>query len=368
MGGNACQSSDDRWFYHIHVFHYKDGRYSWIWLCSMFTFANVLGAILLLRWNKNGLGLIAISAILFSIVYVFILHIGIYSFLPFVGAVIFLWLILQIRKKEKSAWSQLDKGWDYKHCRHIYQIFAVVELILFILTLIAFGSNQEKLPNIEPMPVVKDSVVIDRQMPIEKQEKKINLAADSVKPELSRTKQTNDMTTQESTSSQAHSLEYAAKYLDTHTVWLESEMSRYPELRNLNKELYRRFKTGRFRMHGKICSASKKLKRIEMYFTELERLCDREGLHPHEIRRFLHLKIDPTHVRPDEIIMSLREAIERTKMYRKKRNNSTEYNNKMDSIQNDERARRKRIQKEIDEYKKMVSDSIRNTTPTFGLG
>lgn len=31
-------------------------------------------------------------------------------------------------------------------------------------------------------------------------------------------------------------------------------------------------------------------------------------------------------------------------------------------------VRKKRIQKEIDDYKKLISDSIKDVTPTFGLG
>lgn len=326
----------------------KTGDTLGLGLCSMFAFANILGAILLLRWNKSGLGLIAISAILFSIVYIFILHIGTYSFLPIVAfissnccAVIFLWLILQIRKNGKSAWSQLDKGWDYKHCRHIYQIFTVGELILFILTLIVFGSNQSKQTNTEPTPVLEDTVVIYRQAPIEKQETNINLAADSKESaDSSRIKPVKEKITKEIDSAKVPSLKDAAKYLDTHNIWLESEMSQYPDLRNLNKELYRSLETGRFHVPTKISTASKKLKRIEMYFKELEMVCQKEGINPQEISRFLHLKINPSRIRPDEILMRLKKAIARTKMSREKSKNKTKYDNTMDSIQIDEKRRR----------------------------
>lgn len=70
-------------------------------LCSMFTFANVLGAILLMRWNKNGIILMAISVILLSIVYGYVLNYWIVESIPFIGAVAFLWLILLIRNVHK---------------------------------------------------------------------------------------------------------------------------------------------------------------------------------------------------------------------------------------------------------------------------
>lgn len=43
-------------------------------------------------------------------------------------------------KNGVSAWSQLQSGWDGKHCRHLYQLFAAISAVLFILTMIAFGN------------------------------------------------------------------------------------------------------------------------------------------------------------------------------------------------------------------------------------
>lgn len=157
-------------------------------LCSMFTFANILGSILLLRWNKNGLGLIAISVILLSIVYAYVLHLGLISTIPFLAAVFLLWLILQIRKSGKSAWSQLKSGWDSKHCRHIYQVFAVIELILFILTLIAFGNHKGKMRNPDPILISHDTIVNEKQEQLEKILPDLDSVSDSVKTETSNNK------------------------------------------------------------------------------------------------------------------------------------------------------------------------------------
>lgn len=70
-------------------------------LCSMFTFANVLGAILLMRWNKYGLGLTVVSVSLLSIVYAYVLNLGLIPTIPFFVAIFLLWLILQIKKKRQ---------------------------------------------------------------------------------------------------------------------------------------------------------------------------------------------------------------------------------------------------------------------------
>lgn len=201
-------------------------------LCSMFTFANVLGAILLMRWNKNGISLIAISVILLSIVYGYVLNYWIVKTIPFIGAVAFLWLILQIRKGGKSAWSQLKSGWDSKHCRHIYQIFAVTELILFILTLIAFGGNKSKQPIPEPTPVLEDTIVIAKQNPVENISRDSIPVTDSIKVESPDVDQPNKKTeadvadqvkqseskTNLEKSPNTYSLDDAARYLDIHNV------------------------------------------------------------------------------------------------------------------------------------------------------
>lgn len=218
-------------------------------LCSMFTFANVLGAILLIRWNKNGISLIAISAILFSIVYGYVLNYWVIETIPVIGAVAFLWLILQIRKGGKSAWSQLKSGWDGKHCRHIYQLFAVVELILFVLTLFAFGGTKGKQPKTEPITVLQDTIV-------EKKKTAENVSIDSIPvaessstenptiktpndksdiDEVNRPTQNDNKTNPEKSPKKSYSLDDAAKYLDTHKVWTVSEMNQYPELNNLCK-------------------------------------------------------------------------------------------------------------------------------------
>jgi len=80
--------------------------------------------------------------------------------------IIIWWAILQIKKNGKSAWSQLESGWDYKHCRHIYQIFSITAIVLFVLTLIAVGQEhnnpyEDILSDYEAVEVEEDTVAVE---------------------------------------------------------------------------------------------------------------------------------------------------------------------------------------------------------------
>lgn len=373
-------------------------------LCSMFTFANVLGSILLLRWNKNGLGLISVSVILLSIVYSYVLHFWIVETIPFIIAVIFLWLILQIRKGGKSAWSQLKSGWDGKHCRHIYQIFAVMELVLFILTIIAFGGDKGKQQNPEPTPILQDTIVMEKQNPIENVAKDSMPVNDSVKtirtdtvsnkkPSLvspDKKKPEENKATPEKSSQKTYSLDDAAKYLDTHKVWVVSEMKQYPDLRNLSKLMEQSLYTCRNQLPSALVSKSQRLKEISKLLKEIEyryRGNDDKRIMS-RLRSKSHRFVSSDKIEPYQIRNLLREILDEARSYDKKKkstgdepSNGTptkEKSAKKRSIgadtpnvkddANSKAARKKRIQKEIEDYKKMVSDSVMNATPSFGLG
>lgn len=110
-------------------------------ICSIFGVINVLGAILLMRWNKTGFYLFLVSSLICTVVNVFVLKMSAATAISSVFAIVIWWAILQAKKDGVSAWSQLETGWDYKHCRHIYQIFSITAIILFVLTLIAVGQE-----------------------------------------------------------------------------------------------------------------------------------------------------------------------------------------------------------------------------------
>lgn len=354
-------------------------------LCSMFTFANVLGSILLLRWSKNGLGLIAVSAILLSIVFSYVLHFWIVETIPFIIAVIFLWLILQIRKGGKSAWSQLKSGWDGKHCRHIYQIFAVVELILFILTIIAFGGKNGNQDNPAPTPVLYDTIVVEKQDPVKDISHDSIPATDTVKKERPvidskdqkpsietpiNKKPSENNATPETSSQKTYSLDDAAKYLDTHNVWVESEMNHYPDLHNIRKHIGHSLVTCRNQLPSSLVSKSKRLNEISKLFSEVEHLSivhnDKRIMS--RLRKNYHRFASSDKIEPYQICNLLRETIDKTRSYdRREKSTGGEPSNTTPSNENSAKkrsiggaspngkddtdsiaARKKRIQKEID--------------------
>lgn len=114
-------------------------------LCSILGVINILGAILLLRWRKPGFYILLASTILCIFVNLFLLKAlyvpGIISFVTFVS----LWLSLSAEtgEYEISTWSQLESGWDYNRNRHIYQLFSIICIALFILTIIAIGKERK---------------------------------------------------------------------------------------------------------------------------------------------------------------------------------------------------------------------------------
>lgn len=110
-------------------------------ICSILGAVNVLSAILLLRWNKIGFYMMMASSIMTIVVNLCVLKTEPIAAIGSLIAILIWWAILQMKKKGVSAWSQLRSGWDVKHCRHLYQLFAGVGGVLFLLTLIAFGQE-----------------------------------------------------------------------------------------------------------------------------------------------------------------------------------------------------------------------------------
>lgn len=128
-------------FYAVSMFNVGTGEMALgFGLCSIFGVVNVLSAILLLRWNKVGFYIMVVSSIMAIIINIFVLKMEPVTMVGSLFAIIIWWAILQMKKDGVSAWSQLQSGWDGKHCRHLYQLFGIIAAILFILTLIAFGN------------------------------------------------------------------------------------------------------------------------------------------------------------------------------------------------------------------------------------
>lgn len=131
-------------------------------VCSILGLVNVLGAILLMRWNKIGFYMFLISNIISIIVNITLLDLAAATAVASIAAIAIWWAILQIRSNGVSAWSQLETGWDYKHCRHLYQFFSIIGIVLFILTLIAVNKNHN-----EPSEDIFDDDLISEVVAIE---------------------------------------------------------------------------------------------------------------------------------------------------------------------------------------------------------
>jgi len=135
-------------------------------LLSILATLNVLGAILLMRWNKYGFYLFVVSSVLAALVNIGVLSLEPVVLLSGLFAILIWWGILQIKKDGVSAWSLLEDGWDYKHCRHLYQLFGFIIGILLILTIVAYTGNHEGNPYEDILPsddseLIVDSVAVD---------------------------------------------------------------------------------------------------------------------------------------------------------------------------------------------------------------
>lgn len=116
-------------------------------LCSIGAAVNVLGALLLLRWNKIGFYMMAICSILAIAINIFVLNMEPVAMIGSLFAVVIWWAILQIKSNGVSAWSQLSSGWEGKKNQTFYWIFGILISLLFVLTLVAFRNAGESTSN-----------------------------------------------------------------------------------------------------------------------------------------------------------------------------------------------------------------------------
>lgn len=87
------------------------------------------------------------------------------------------------------------------------------------------------------------------------------------------------------------------------------------------------------------------------------------------VRKYLKSSSNQSQLNPNEVIQGLRRALDYIKMYDKQRKVRDKNRGIGGEESPDEKSvRKKRIHKEIDDYKKLISDSIKDVTPTFGLG
>lgn len=138
-------------------------------LLSILGVANVLGSILLMRWNKLGFYLFLINSVLAIILNVAILKMADNVVVSSVFAVIVWWGILHIKQNGISAWEHMFNGLDYKHNRHLFQFFGGIIGVLFVLTVIAYNGGIDKDYD-EANTYRADSVFVDEEDSIHKEQ------------------------------------------------------------------------------------------------------------------------------------------------------------------------------------------------------
>ena len=114
---------------------------------------NCIGITLLLRWHSTGFFIVGsislISAVSLSFTFAGWLNyyfgsVGV--FIPYVVFAIYLLsmlLLLFVRDKGKTAWQQMDSGFDYTHFRHIYQLSSVIIAIIVIIAILEMPKQPE---------------------------------------------------------------------------------------------------------------------------------------------------------------------------------------------------------------------------------
>lgn len=129
-------------YYSVQMFNDFDSMVSLgIGLLSVAGVINILGAIQLMRWNKLGFYLYLVSSVIGVIINVFMLSLSPVIIFSSLMSVVVWWAILQIRKNGVSAWKLMKDGWDYRHNRHLYQVFIGISVVLLVLTIIACLKN-----------------------------------------------------------------------------------------------------------------------------------------------------------------------------------------------------------------------------------
>lgn len=114
-------------------------------LLSSLALINILGGILLMRWNKFGFYVLVADSILAIFCNTYFMQINIAVSVTSLVAILIWFGILQIRKNGISAWEQLEGGLDWTHCRHLYQVFMAIAAIIIVIT--AFNANGTKADN-----------------------------------------------------------------------------------------------------------------------------------------------------------------------------------------------------------------------------
>lgn len=137
---------------------------------SLFALLTALAGVLLLKWNRNGFYLLTLSNVACAVIVTAITGFDLSMIISAVLSIIISWLMLHIRQSGRTAWSYMSGGLDYRHCRHVYQLFGSAMAIIFLCVIIALVSLKEHDDHDTPDPVEHNDTIILKS-PIEEQEK-----------------------------------------------------------------------------------------------------------------------------------------------------------------------------------------------------
>lgn len=158
---------------------------------SVFGIANILGAVLLMRWNKMGFYIFLISSVLASLLSMAVLNLAAADSLSSLLAIIIWYAILQIRKDGESAWSLMDSGWNYSENNKVYNIFGSSMILLVLLSFFAFwkahygyeNDYDESISAVDTIAVVEEETVVIEESEEQKQNKAEEFLREGVRQE-----------------------------------------------------------------------------------------------------------------------------------------------------------------------------------------
>lgn len=102
--------------------------------CSILGCLNILGAVLLLRWQKCGFYLFAISTLVAIVINLAVLGMPPEATVSSLVAIAIWRSILQAKKDGQTAWYYLDSGWNFARHKTIYWVATGLCSLLFVLT------------------------------------------------------------------------------------------------------------------------------------------------------------------------------------------------------------------------------------------
>lgn len=132
----------------------------WLGVLSIFALFKVLGILLMIKWDRYGYYVFSICSFVSAFIIISLLKQNIVFGITEIAIACFTYGVLLTKKDDISAWKYMDDGWDYKHCRHIYQLFGFFVFLFAVLTCIYVNPQAEETSSKDVE--VPDSIILAR--------------------------------------------------------------------------------------------------------------------------------------------------------------------------------------------------------------